>query len=209
MRDRVYPRLAAWVAGSIDTPNSKFGSGSWLRMTTSRDEFRKWFAEVLHALYSQREAGFVILMVSFPLLERYLRQKAGLRPEDDLVDGFYDELLRVFPELPTRTDGRRFWNVYRHGLLHQVAFSPRKRDGSSLPNGWISHDIVKVLQIESDGSLFLHPVLVSQRVVGAIDADFGAFEGNVLGTPGLPRVTEGIDITASGTQHTSSMYPRR
>lgn len=32
--------------------------------------FKAWYVEILRSLYPQREAGFVILFVAFPLLER-------------------------------------------------------------------------------------------------------------------------------------------
>jgi hypothetical protein len=52
-------------------------------MSDSRENFDAWFVNVLESLYPRREAGFVILMIAFPLLERYLRQRVGLPAEDD------------------------------------------------------------------------------------------------------------------------------
>ena len=42
------------------------------------DNFRAWFSKILEGLYSVQDAGFPILMISFPLLERYLREKSGV-----------------------------------------------------------------------------------------------------------------------------------
>jgi hypothetical protein len=36
---------------------------------------RAWYAEVLEDLYPKRSAGIAALMISLPLLERYIRQK--------------------------------------------------------------------------------------------------------------------------------------
>jgi hypothetical protein len=46
-------------------------------MSVHLENFRLWFVRVLEGLYQQREAGFAIMMISFPLLDRYLRQKSA------------------------------------------------------------------------------------------------------------------------------------
>ena len=60
--------------------------------------FKSWFVDVLEPLYRKREAGFVVLIVSLGLLERYLREKSGVH-EANLDDRFYDELRKVLPAL--------------------------------------------------------------------------------------------------------------
>jgi hypothetical protein len=68
-------------------------------MATHRANFESWFVKVLESLYPCRDAGFVILMTTFPLLERYLRQRVGLAAENNtLTLPFYDELLNLLPE---------------------------------------------------------------------------------------------------------------
>jgi hypothetical protein len=47
-------------------------------MDCHKKNFEVWYKAILEGLYSNRNAGFVILMVAFPLLERYLREKSGL-----------------------------------------------------------------------------------------------------------------------------------
>ena len=65
-------------------------------MTTHRDNYRSWCADLLPRLYPDRNAGFAILTVAFPLLERYLRQRAGPTPKDDSNDNCMNELCTLF-----------------------------------------------------------------------------------------------------------------
>ena len=69
-------------------------------MSTHRANFDAWYKEVLDLLYPRRDAGFAILLVAFPLLERYLRQKTGLTSDQNLSDAFFDgeELLADLPQ---------------------------------------------------------------------------------------------------------------
>ncbi len=60
-------------------------------MDNNLNNFRSWYSNILHDLYSKQDAGFIILMISFPLLERYLREKSGVH-EGNLTDSFYSEL---------------------------------------------------------------------------------------------------------------------
>ena len=156
-------------------------------MKTHRENFKAWYVDVLNDLYPSREAGFVILMIAFPLLERYLRQKIQLPPQANLQDSFYDELTKLFPQLPDRTTAKNFWQVYRNGILHEVTLSKRNRSGSQMPVGWLSHDKPTV-SIESDGSFWIHPVLFSQHVVQTIETDFSVFEGATTSQSPLPKV---------------------
>ncbi|MEK7992824.1 MAG: hypothetical protein AAB403_03365 [Planctomycetota bacterium] len=166
-------------------------------MATNRENFKSWYAEVLHMLYPRREAGFVILMVAFPLLERYLRQRLQLPPQSTLQDPFFDELVRFFPELQARTTARDFWQVYRNGLLHEVTLSRQNRSRNQMPVGWLSHDIPKTISCEPDGSFWIHPVRFAERVVQIIEADFTTFDGPPTSPSPLPTVQ--VLSTATGT----------
>src|SRR5260370_33667137 len=97
-------------------------------MSTHVHNFKYWYSDILNRLYANGNAGFVILMIAFPLLERYLREKSGVH-EAYLTDPFYDELRRVFPVLPDNAVAGQFWQVYRNGLLHQVTLSQQNRKG--------------------------------------------------------------------------------
>jgi hypothetical protein len=45
-------------------------------MDTNKEDFLKWRKQPLEQLYSNPDAGFAIMVISLPLLERYLRQKS-------------------------------------------------------------------------------------------------------------------------------------
>jgi len=157
-------------------------------MSADYENYRSWYANLLPKLYPCRNAGFAILMVVFPLLERYLRQKNRLGPKDDPSDGCMDDLGNIFPALSDHRTARNFWNVYRHGILHQVTLSRQNRSGSTLPVGWLSHDKRVAILIESDGNFWVHPVLFSKKILQTIEEDFKTFEGTSAASTRLPTV---------------------
>ena len=64
---------------------------------TNHTNFQNWFKGVLEKLCQDENAGFVLLIVAFPLLERYLRQKSGTYEAPSLSSDFYTELRKVLP----------------------------------------------------------------------------------------------------------------
>ena len=36
-------------------------------------EFKQWYADVLDRMYPDRDAGFAIMLITIPILERYIR----------------------------------------------------------------------------------------------------------------------------------------
>ncbi len=150
--------------------------------------FKAWYADVLAALYPNRNAGIAVLMLSLPLAERYLRQKNKVGPEEALIDACMTSLIAILPALRDVATARQFWAVYRHGFLHQATLSAAARGGASLPVGWLTHDTAEPFEIRRDGSFQLHPVLLSQAIVGAIETDFAVFAGTAAGSPPLARV---------------------
>ena len=138
---------------------------------TNRDNFRAWFAAQIRKLAPDRDAGFLIAIVSFPLLERYVRQLTNAEPKSGR---FIVGLLQVFPELQTVESAQTFWTTYRHGLLHNVTMS-RESHG-------LTHDS-RIVEVQSDGKVWLNPVLFAERILERIETDFETFErGNPLPT---------------------------
>ena len=140
---------------------------------TSRENFRAWFTSQINKLIPDREAGLVMVMIVFPLLERYLRRQTRAKPKSPL---FVTGLLKVLPELRTIEAAKKFWWNYRDGLLHNVTMS-RASHG-------LTHDTA-IVTVEANGKVWLNPILFAQRVLDVIEADFEVFVG---GQP-LPRVT--------------------
>jgi hypothetical protein len=155
-------------------------------MSTHHENFESWFRKPLELLFPDRDSGFAILLIAFPLLERYLRQKTGLTPDQNLSDAFFDELLKLFPILGSRVTATQFWKIYRNGLLHVITLSRQTRGGTQLPVGWLSHD-KPLISIETDGSIWINPVDFARRVVEVIESDFATFEGTASATR-LPTV---------------------
>lgn len=164
-------------------------------MNEHRKNFNNWFKNILATLYSNREAGFVILMVAFPLLERYLREKSGVH-EGKLNDDFYHKLSSLFPELVTKDKAFQFWQVYRNGLLHQVTFSKQMKKGIKMPDGWVSSDVA-ILSIDNNSNFWVHPAKFAQRVVQTVEDDFATFEAGHSANHPLPKVHR--DLLMAGT----------
>lgn len=154
----------------------------------ARDNFRAWFSTQIQKLIPDRNAGFVIAMITFPLLERYLRRQTGAEPKSPL---FVAGLLKVLPELGTSKTAKKFWSNYRHGLLHNVTMSQESHG--------LTHD-TEIVKTETNGKVWLNPILFAQRVLDTIEADFETFEG---GQP-LPKVT--VYGTRPQSDGTSILY---
>ncbi len=138
-----------------------------------------------------------MMMIAFPLLERYLRQRIGLTIQVQLNDAFYDELIHLFPELKDKATAKQFWQVYRNGLLHEVTMSLQDRSRNPMPVGSLSHD-VPGLSRETDGSFFVQPIDFAKRVVQIIEGDFATFEGTAS-VGQLPSVKAHAPGIESGT----------
>lgn len=155
-------------------------------MNKNLENFRSWYLNILDDLYSREDAGFVILMISFPLLERFLREKSGIH-EGNLADSFYSELHIIFPSLNSPDIAKQFWHVYRNGLLHQVTLSQKNSKGIKMPTGWLHKD-VDLLSIDASGDFWIHPVKFSKKVIEVIENDFKTFEGQHSPHHPLPKV---------------------
>jgi hypothetical protein len=161
--------------------------------------FKAWFGDVLTALYPNRNAGIPVLMLSLPLAERYLRQKNKVGPGSHLTRACMRTLIAILPALRDVATARDFWAVYRHGFLHQATLSAVAGGGASLPVGWLTHDTAEPFLIRSDGSFQVHPVLLSQVIVGAIEADFAVFAGTAAGAPPLAKAERLDPVTIPST----------
>lgn len=173
-------------------------------MGNSLSNFRDWYVGPLKLLYPNRNAGFPIAMVAFPLLERYIRQRVGLRGHDPLNDAFFRVLCVVVPDIKTEDVARRFWSAYRNGLLHEVTLSKETRRGAALPVAWLSHDM-PLFSIDQNGDYWLHPVLFAERVVAVIEGDFQTFESGSAAINPLPVVQVASNYAATGTGTTVNL----
>jgi hypothetical protein len=169
-------------------------------MDINLQNFRAWFVDILNGLYPTRNAGIAVFMISLPLAERYLRQTGKVGPDKELSDACMRELVRIFPGLRDVPTAKKFWNVYRHGFLHQSTLSLFTRGGAPLPAGWITHDnMTEAIEIRADGSFSLHPVLFSQTIIREIEAAFDVFVGVGSSAPPLPTVARLDPVTIPST----------
>jgi hypothetical protein len=152
-------------------------------MPTARDNFKAWYAQPIRTLSPNRDFGMAVALIAFPLLERYIRQKIGLPGHSKINDAFLDELVRLVPEMQSRDVARKFWPVYRHGLLHEVSPASVSRSGVGLPTGALTHDL-GIFSIDAGGSYYLNPAQFAERVLQTIESDFSTYEvGSKSATP--------------------------
>jgi len=163
-------------------------------MSSSRENFESWFGEPLARLMADENAGFIVVMVAFPLLERYVRSKSKCEPN---TPRFNQALLRVLPELQDETNANLFWAIFRHGILHNVALS-RETHG-------LSHT-KPIVEIWPNAKVWMNPNLFATRVLETIRSDFSSFEGGVP-LPQPQQVFEGMPGTPSYVSYWGTAMP--
>ena len=145
--------------------------------------FRRRFKEPVELLITQKHAGFALMMIALPILERLLRGRSHLKDES-LTDPFYKELLNVFPALEDLRGARAFWQCFRHGILHQATFS-LKRAGSDnkVFSGVIGIEELSghVVTLHRSGDpehivCIVDPVAFTRTVLAEVECDFETFQ---------------------------------
>ena len=147
-------------------------------MNDNLANFNKWFKEPIMRLQQETETGFIIVMISLALLERYLREKSGVPEGGSLNPSFRTELIRLFPSIGTDDLAGKFWEVCRHGLMHQATFKIKTKAGDSVTMGL--HESAPEIEhkYDSSGDIFMiSPSKFSSRVIQIIENDFPTFEG--------------------------------
>lgn len=173
-------------------------------MSPHKENFNFWFRDIIQSLYKNENAGFAILMLTFPLLERYLRSKSSITYDKNLSDDAHRELMGLFPALNTIKDAREFWTVYRHGILHQATFSPYNIKGHNMPDGWLSGN-TEAIEIHSNGAFWVNPVKFAEHVINTINKEFLIFEA--LGVAGIHQLAS-VRTNADGFYETSGIAYR-
>jgi len=143
------------------------------------DHFIRWYKNPLSVLYGDDDAGFPILMITFPLLERYLR---NLTEADPKTKTFRRALINIFPVLLDDPTAEKFWDIFRHGLLHQATLKNIPRLRFAGVNNAAS-------EIQSERSGFVvSPVKFSRRVISEIEADFTTFKKSATERDALAQI---------------------
>lgn len=163
-------------------------------MTVAETDFRRWFVESVSPLRKDGNAGFIFVLVAFPLLERYLRRKSNCLDGQNLSTNFFASLGLLFDGVKGKEG--QFWDCYRNGLLHQVTF-PRaklaKKTGIwvALPEAGISgYDPRPVYFLPDTAQFYLNPISFFDAVTNAILADFAIFESGDTAYYNLPSMLD-------------------
>lgn len=141
-------------------------------------EFRRWYIDVLERLYPERDSGFAIMLITIPILERYIRCKLRIPRGGSIGEKGIQAICQLFPEPESTAAIKSVWECARHGLLHQLTFFSETRSNVQLPVVRLTHDILVAMRIEDDDSISIHPVYFSKRVVRAVLEDFATFSSN-------------------------------
>lgn len=145
-----------------------------------KERFDNWFKNIILILKNNIDAGFPILMICFPLLERYLREKTGIYEANNLTGNyqFSSEMRRIFPEINNNSDSEisEFWKRFRHGLLHQCFFTVKDQTDVLLINN--DYHVLDIKSVPGGGfTINVSPNKFADRVLKTIENDFQTFIG--------------------------------
>src|ERR1043166_7283009 len=95
---------------------------------SKREQVEKWFLTPLRKMNGHE--GFILLMVLFPLYEKYLRVKHQMKAEAKFSKGT-PALATIGRDLHlSEDDAEIFWQNFRNGLAHCALPKTRKDDNS-------------------------------------------------------------------------------
>ena len=140
---------------------------------TDLQNFNLWYKRIIEDLYKDSDAGFPILMITFPLLERYLREKSGSYEKYKVNNKFHDGLLKIFPELNSTDNSKKFWKIYRHGILHQATLSETDKTIQGCLTS--KYGCLHVDRVGTIDVIYINPVDFAKKVITAIENDFDTF----------------------------------
>jgi hypothetical protein len=136
----------------------------------TREEFARWFKNPIESLQKNIDCGIILMMISFPLIERYLRTKSGLKYQSKYTKSFYEEFHLIFNEISVN-ESKLFWIAYRHGLLHQATMNNSQITCS------LSRSVEKIIYYEDKNLFLVNPFIFSKKVIDTIydSANFDKF----------------------------------
>jgi hypothetical protein len=169
-------------------------------MTEKRTYFNRWFRDVVSELTANPDAGFVVLITSLTLLERYLREKSNNDERTRLDDPFFAELIKLIPQIPDIEVAKQFWKVARHGLMHQATFKTRLDSTQTISEIGID-DTVDIIRYENRGhehSFMVSPTKFAKLTITTIENDFSTFLGSRSPNHPLPEEIDRSDPGQTG-----------
>ncbi|MDM7912275.1 MAG: hypothetical protein QUS09_04185, partial [Methanotrichaceae archaeon] len=138
-------------------------------------EFKRWYADILEKMYPDRDAGFAIMLITIPILERYIRCKFNLPRGGNIREKGKKAIYQVFPELGSLEAIGNLWDALRNGLLHQLTFFSETLANDQLPIVRLTHDTSVAIRCEDDKSISVHPVFFAERAIQLVMEDFATF----------------------------------
>jgi len=167
-------------------------------MTDNMNNFVRWFKKPLSQLYTNSDAGFIVLMATLPLIERYLRQKSGDHEKPTLTTNFFRAFIDLFPSVKNIGNAKKVWNLFRHGLLHQGTIKIRTKAGDTVLAVGVHGDAneIEISGYSSTGlTVTVSPSKFSEKVIAAIERDFSTFEAPNSPNHPLPTIEPNTSVS--------------
>jgi hypothetical protein len=149
----------------------------------AKRNFENWFAQTIDLLSEKEYAGIPLLMISFPLFERY---------SASLFSDKYEALAHTFNLEPNQA--KVLWQAFRNGLLHKASFNTDfVLDGDRIlvSKCGVSESLKKAVQISQNTNgqweIFISPSRFSKQVIRVILNRFEDFFKANEKTPPLPQ----------------------
>lgn len=146
-----------------------------------RETFRRRFKEPVELLITRKHSGFALMMITLPLLERFLRGRSHLK-DAPLTKPFYEELFKVFPALQDVKGAKALWQCFRHGILHQATFSLKRAKGADF-SGVIGFEELsgRSVALRRSGDpehivCTVDPVAFARTVLAEVESDLETFQ---------------------------------
>lgn len=158
------------------------------------EQFQRWYVEPIRQLQENPSAGFPILLITLPLLERYVRNLCDWR-KVSFGKPCCSKLAIIIPELQDEDIAGKFWTVFRHGLLHQVTMN-QKHDGDTVYSE-LTRDEPSLVYHESHSAFSLNPLWFSNKVIMLIEKDFDTFVGGSVSEKPLPAEMKSLCFDSS------------
>jgi hypothetical protein len=140
----------------------------------AKENFKRWFIGTIDLLCKEEFTGIPLLMISFPLFERYA--------EAIKIDMF-QAFCNVF-HLRNRKEALIVWKSFRHGLLHKASFNTKVylKDYKSTEYIYqcgVKDDISKEVHIEQNEmrqwTIFISPNKFARKVIELVLDNFEEF----------------------------------
>ncbi len=144
----------------------------------TKEDFKRWYYDPIRELCKSNHNGFIILIATFPILERYLRDKFNIKDNDDITNEAVKYLFNMF-ELKQKKKARDFWSQFRNGLFHNAVF---KEQGVI---NWNVSDIVI-----DDGKFHVNPKDFANKVLDEIDENYNFIDASHLYNDATQSVSE-------------------